>query len=293
MAFFPLAMGESKLDHEMSINIRLKPRRIIKWMVLLLMLVAVFYLGRFTAGPGEALTSASTSTAEEAVLEAPVAAATATESTETEKESWTSGVTELVTGFVTGLLPDFSADEKEAETGTSKTEESVANTSSSGTADASSGATSAETVANTTNTTDTAATTTLAEETVLTSYSKVAVSLNDVKYDWKGTWGKITRIDYTLRNNEEGAVKPTYLIMLVEGYDTEDNMIKKKISIPLSGQTIKAGGVYTQITNVPQGFAYNQITAGDLADVRISLIAYDSADKLMGQFSGGFNLQGS
>jgi hypothetical protein len=283
-------MSDSKLDHEMSINIRLKPRRIIKGVVLLVMLVAVFYLGRFSAGPEEALTSASTSTAEETTLEAPVATAA---STETEKESWTAGVTELFTGFVTGLLPDFS-DEKETET--KETEESATTTSSSektDKTDSSSNVTSAETVVNTTNTTDTAAATPAAEETVLTSYSKVAVSLNDVKYDWKGTWGKITKIDYTIRNNEEGTVKPYYLIMLVEGYDTEDNMIKKKISIPLSGQTIKAGGVYTQMTNVPQGFAYNQITAGDLADVRTTLMLYDSADKLMGQFSGGFNLQGS
>ncbi len=277
-------MGDSKLDQEMTINIRLKPRRMVKGVVLLLMLVAVFYLGRFTAGPEEALTSASISAAEgtkETKLDAPASTIAAKEA---EKESWTTGVTELVTGFVTGLLPDFSADEKE-------TEESAADTSSPAAVDSSTA--SAEAAANTTNITDTAATTAAAVETVLTSYSKVALSLNDVKYDWKGTWGKITKIDYTIKNNEEGTVKPSYLIMLVEGYDTEENIIKKKISVPLSGQTVKAGEIYTQISNVPQGFAYNQITAGDLADVRITLTLYDSADKLMGQFSGGFNLQGS
>lgn len=272
-------MGDSKLDHEMSINIRLKPRRIVKGIVLLLMFVAIFYVGRFTAGPEEALTSASTGTGE-TTLESPAAEA----SHETEEGFWTAGLTETVTGFVTGLLPDFSANEPKVdvqETETTKpTVEATANTSS---------AADATTTAATANTTES---TVVEEELVLTSYSKVALSLNDVSYDWKETWGKITKIDYTIKNNEAGTVEPSYLIMLVEGYDTTENMIRKKISLPLSGQTIKAGQMYSQIANVPQGFAYNHITAGDLNDVRITLTLFDSADKQMGQFSGGFNLQG-
>lgn len=282
-------MGDSKLDHEMNINIRLKPRRLVKGAILLLMLITVFYVGRFTAGPEEALTSASTGTVVEAKLEAPVS----TEATkETEKESWTTSLTETVTGFVTGLLPDFSADE--SKTDVQKTE-TTATTGTEPTSTATTEATSNTSTAATIEAPTTAATaeTAVEEEPVLTSYSKVAISLNDAIYDWKGTWGKITKIDYTIKNNEAGTVKPSYLIMLVEGYDTTENMIRKKISVPLSGQTIKAGQAYNQVANVPQGFAYNKITAGDLNDVRITLTLFDSADKQMGQFSGGFNLQGS
>ena len=81
--------------------------------------------------------------------------------------------------------------------------------------------------------------------------------------------------------------------MLVEGYDTGESAIPKKISLPLSSQTIKAGESYSLVINVPQGFAYNAVTAGDLANVGIVLQLYDSADKLMGTHSNEFDLRGT
>ena len=275
---------DSKLDREMTINIRLRPRKLLKGGIFLIMFVVVFYLGRLTAGPVEETLTGTTSVAAETSL---AAAETVTEKA-MEKESWLSGMKSAVTGFVTGLLPDFTEKETEAikDNVSVSTGENVTVTAAAVTEVVTE--TAPESVTNTTANASQAETT----GTTITSYSKVAVALNDVVKEWKGTWGKITKMDYLIKNNEEGTIKPGYFIMLVEGYDNQENMIKKKIPLPLSAQTLKAGGSYSLIINVPNGFAYNQVTAGDLADVRITLNLYDASDKLMGSFNKGFDLRG-
>lgn len=275
----------SLLNRELNINIRLKPRRLVKGLVLLLLLVVVFYLGRFTAGPEEALTSANV------VEESKVSSEEAL--SESKEESLTSKATEFVTGLVSGLLPEFSEDSEEDVSTPDTNAASETSTADTATNTNSTAESLPETeVAAPANESANTSEQTTAAETVVTTYGKVALALNNVLFDWKGDWGKITKIDYTIKNNEEGTIKPSYLIMLVEGYDTEETMIKKKISLPLSGQSLGATGTYTQITNVPQGFAYNEITAGDLADVRIALSLYDASDKLMSSYNKGFDLRG-
>lgn len=279
------ARDERFIDKEMAIHIRLRPRRVLKMGISLLILMLVFYLGRLTAGDETGTTTAITA---ETQLAAPA------EEKETAEESWFSDARESVTGLVTGLLPEFLSKEESEETtaGTTAGEAITAATTTT--------ASSAEPapVANTTTTQSTTAapendTVPVAEETVITSYTKVALALNNVVFDWKGTWGKINKVDYTIKNNEAGTVTPSYLIMLVEGYDTEENKIPRKVALPLSAQKLKAAETYNGITNVPQGFAYNQVTAGDLADVRITIQLYDGADKLMASFAKGFDLRGS
>jgi hypothetical protein len=123
------------------------------------------------------------------------------------------------------------------------------------------------------------------EEKIITSYSKVALAIESIHKDWKGTWGKITQLQYTIKNNEEGTVKPAYFIMTVEGYDD----IAKTINIPL---IIKAGQSYTGNVNIPQGFAYNAVTAGNLANVRVTLVMFDASDKSMASFVKEYDLNG-
>ncbi len=126
------------------------------------------------------------------------------------------------------------------------------------------------------------------EEMVITKYTKVAVSLNGVQKDWKESWGKITQIEFTIKNNEAGIIKPSYFKMIVEGYDDLEK------SIPLSSaiKEIKAGASVSGAAIVPKGFAYSRVTAGPLENVRINLILYDAEEKAMGSFSKEFNLQG-
>lgn len=278
------ARDERFIDKEMAIHIRLRPRRVLKMGISLLILMLVFYLGRLTAGDETGTTTAITA-------ETQFAAPAPAEEKETKvKESWFSSTRESVTGLVTGLLPEFLNKEESEETTAGETTTAATTTTASSAEPAP--------VANATTTQSTTAapennTVPVAEETVITSYAKVAVALNNVVFDWKGTWGKINKVDYTIKNNEEGIVTPNYLIMLVEGYDTEENKIPRKVTLPLSAQKLKAGETYNGITNVPQGFAYNQVTAGDLADVRVTIQLYDGADKLMASFAKGFDLRGS
>ena len=125
-------------------------------------------------------------------------------------------------------------------------------------------------------------------ETTITSYSKVALSLDDAYFDWKGSWGKITGIAYTIKNNEAGTIKPDHFIMTVEGYDD----IEKKFSVQYTSYKVKAGETLKDEALV--GFAYSpkQIPDGDLTKVKISLFLYDASDKLMASHHRDVNLQG-
>ena len=248
----PIPPQPSLLDKE--VHIRIRSRTILHSVILILLLVSAFFAGRMSVD------NSTITTIEEVE--------------EVEESSSFS-----LTGFLTSLLPDFSetAESTVEEQETTPTQDSPENTSS-----------SAETVA------EPATNTTVTEpeepaETVITTYSKVAVSLNDVIEEWKETWGKITKIDFTIKNNEAGTVQPDYFIMHVEGYDDID----KKIPLPPSAKNIKAGQSYSLVINIPQGFAYNPVTAGDLSNVRIGLSLYDASDKLMGSFSQEFSLQSS
>ena len=126
------------------------------------------------------------------------------------------------------------------------------------------------------------------EEEVITDYKRVAFSIDKATVDWKETWGKITHLGFTVKNNEAGTIKPDHIIMLVEGYDD----FEKKINIPLSGQEIKSKNVYSTAPKIPSGFSYNEATTGDLATVKITGTLYDGSGKQMATFSGNFNLNG-
>ncbi|MBS3120463.1 hypothetical protein J4420_02015 [Candidatus Woesearchaeota archaeon] len=132
--------------------------------------------------------------------------------------------------------------------------------------------------------------TTVAEEgPVVTSYSKVAVSLNRAIVKWFDTWGKVTQLDYTIKNNEAGIIKPSYLLLSVEGYN--DELAKRKISLPLSSQSIQPGASVSKVVNVPpQGYAYSDSSTGDLHNVMLTVGLYDSKDTLMGEFHKEFDL---
>ena len=120
--------------------------------------------------------------------------------------------------------------------------------------------------------------------TIITKYSKVVISLNDVTVDWKGTWGKITEIDYSIKNNEDGIIKPDHFVMTMEGYTD----FEKKIPV---SSAIAAEKSDAAVVIVPGGFAYNQATAGDLTNVEITLVLYDAQNAAMASFKQEFNLK--
>jgi len=128
-----------------------------------------------------------------------------------------------------------------------------------------------------------------APEEIITKYSKVALATSGAKVEWHETWGKINQLALTIKNNEAGTIKPSYLIMNVEGYDDFD----KRIDLPSALQLVKAAEKVEATVNVPNGFAYNQVTAGDLANVHVLVKMYDDKDTVITSYDREFNLNGS
>ena len=74
--------------------------------------------------------------------------------------------------------------------------------------------------------------------------------------------------------------------MIVEGYeDTE-----KKVPLSERSKSIYAGVTHESDVAIPNGFAYNQVTAGNLQNVQITIQLYDSSDKLIKATSKEVNL---
>ena len=242
-------------EDEREIRIKVSPKRILKIVSFFVLLLFMFYMGRWTAP--------STISTETTVVEAPE---------EIPKNTFS------ISGWVTGL---FASDEEPNTTQPAAT--TVPETpQATPEAPAAAPAPAAE---NTTPTAPTGAATAQDEDVITTYDNKVALALNGVKKDWKETWGKITSFDLTIKNSETGAVKTAYIIMAVEGYDDGD----KKI---IFGQTIKAGKTLQYTIPVPHGFAYNAVTAGDLTSVDITIQLFDSSDKLISTTKNSMNLQG-
>ncbi|HIH10585.1 TPA: hypothetical protein HA241_00160 [Candidatus Woesearchaeota archaeon] len=255
-------------DHllDQEVTIRIQPRKVLKWGIIGLLFVAFFFLGRMSMDC--TVDNNEITTPEVAVAPAPIVA----ESEEPGRFS---------IGAVINLIGSlFSSDDN------SSAVVAVPVVPSNGTVVPAASAPSNTTTPN-------PATTTTAEpeveEAVITSYSKVALSLESVYTKWYDTWGKIMTITYTIKNNEVGTIKPSYIIMNVEGYDDFD----KKINVHNQSKIIKAGAKSTKQVTVQGGFSYSEVSAGDLTSVDIVLELYDENGKLMTTVTKKQNLKGS
>ncbi|MEK6853364.1 MAG: hypothetical protein AABX64_01650 [Nanoarchaeota archaeon] len=126
-----------------------------------------------------------------------------------------------------------------------------------------------------------------ADEIVVVSYSKVALSLDEVYKDWKGTWGRTTGIKYTIKNNEIGTIKPHHFTMLVEGYDDIDYTFE----VGIASQRVKAGETKSDEAAVRASYNAVTIPDGDLKKVKFSLFLYDAEDKLIASHHRDVNLE--
>jgi len=139
--------------------------------------------------------------------------------------------------------------------------------------------------------TDTTADTTpieTSDEPTITTYTKVDFSITSADRRWLVDWGKITNVGYLIKNNEAGIIKPDHIIMNVKGYADYD----KKIPIPASHKLIKAGQERSVNIMVPKGFAYNEVSVGDLKKVEITLELIDVDGKLIKSVVRVFDLSG-
>ena len=126
-----------------------------------------------------------------------------------------------------------------------------------------------------------------ADEIVVVSYSKVALSQDGVYKDWKGTWGRTTGIKYTIKNNEIGTIKPHHFTMLVEGYDDIDYTFE----VGIASQRVKAGETKSDEAAVRASYNAVTIPDGDLKKVKFSLFLYDAEDKLIASHHRDVNLE--
>ncbi|MBR9683211.1 hypothetical protein GOV03_01605 [Candidatus Woesearchaeota archaeon] len=127
------------------------------------------------------------------------------------------------------------------------------------------------------------------EEEIITDYSKVSFAISAVKVEWHDTWGKVTDLVYTIKNSEEGTIKPDHFMMMVEGYTDESS--KKDVPLPLPSQTVRSKTSVSSSTQVPGGFNYHSKTAGNLDDVEIRFIMFDFDDKPIASYRKTFNLE--
>ncbi len=220
---------------EREISISIKPWKLVKLFLMLVLFTSIFYLGRLSVDPSMMGGSASG-----VVAKAPTAA-----------------VVQDQPAVVDKAAPAESAKQPAENTATG----AVVNTQGPAVTDSG---------------------------VIITKYAKVALATTDVTLDWRETWGKIMQLAFTIKNNEDGTIKPAYFIMNVEGYNDFD----KKIDLPSAAQTVKAGEKLEAKVNVPGGFAYSPVTAGDLNSVKVSVTMYDSKDTVITAYEREFNLNG-
>lgn len=215
---------------EKEITIRLRPWKMVKGLMVLLVLLGIFFAGRFSAGGDSSILPDFSS-----------------------YFSQDAGPSGLVTG-----------DAKEAEEPETIPEAALVEqneTVETQLAESGNVTEAAEEVSN------------APEEIVDKEYSKVTLSLDGVYKDWKGTWGKIKGVKYTITNNEAGTIKPHHFAMIVEGYEDGE----KHFDVSYTSQRVKAGQSLSDEAAVSGGFAYSAVSIpdGDLSKVRISLFLLD------------------
>ncbi len=264
------------LDKE--VTIRISPRKLVRGGIFVLLFVMVFLLGRYTADGSS--NGAATITIEKAAPSTAELKVTETAAPKAAKEPAVSSISGFLTSLFSGS-EESSDEESSSLTGASTTDTEEETSAAEET-------TSEEAATETSNTTADTATKTADDEPILTTYSKVALAITDVSFDWKGSWGKITKLKYTIKNNEEGTVKVNHMGLLVEGYED----LEKKAPIPPSSRKLKAKTAVSSTANVEGGFSYSKVTAGDLADVVLVINLYDPDGKIVTSFKKGFNLQG-
>ncbi len=242
------------LDKEIDIDFKLNPRKAIKGTAIVVIVLFIFFLGRWSA-PG------NVSVAEEIIIE---------------EES--GGFGKFFSSFTGLFLSDETTDLEAPET--EETEPPVEEETAEEVEETTEEETAEEEVEEEEE-----------EEMIITSpYSKVSFAIKNVRVEWMETWGKITFIDFTIKNNEEGTIKPAYFQMMVEGYPDESS--RKEIPLPLDCQDLKSKTSITSSVNVPGGFNYHPKTTGNLDDVEIRFIMFDFEDKPMASYRKNFDLTG-
>lgn len=240
----------SEREYQISLN----PMKIVKVIAIILLLVGVFYLGRVTAVGVEGDGISGFATGVSALFaddEAP-----AEEEVEVEAE-----VEEIVEEVTEEEAPPAEEEQEEVVEEEAESDEPVVEEEKE-----------------------------LPPEVIITNYNNVAVSLDDVQIDWKGTWGKITEVVFSIKNNERGTIQPDYIKVHIQGYDEKG---ARKADIHPLAKSIRSGQKLTQIrTRLSSPYSYSETVVGDLMGVPVVIFLYDAGDNLIMSATSSMNLQG-
>ncbi|MEW5897460.1 MAG: hypothetical protein AB1668_07230 [Nanoarchaeota archaeon] len=276
---------DSVLDKTVTFKINVCPRTALKWFLFVLVMVTVFFLGRFTATPTANMAADLPLITENSADVSVAASDDSAEKNSTEEKSEEDGPSffSSLLNSITGL---FTASDDDAGNVSTKNETnaSAAPALENVTVTAEETAVENETAVNDTAKNETEE----VEEIVITDYKYVKLTLDSVYKKWMGTWGKITGIEYTIVNNEGGTIKPHHFIIIVEGYPD----VNKEFIVPYTTEKIKSKVTLKDSAAVSGGFAYNEKTAGDLTGVDIQLYLYDASGKVIASTLKSVNLQG-
>ena len=253
----------TKKNKELTINFTINPHNVMKWGGIVLLAVLIFFMGTLVGTCDTCEIAAEDSTSDDA--------------------SFVSSVS----GFFTGMFSGDGDSATGAATVESESEEEVEETAEE---ELEEEEPAAETEESEEEVEETAEEEIVEEETIITTYNSVALAISDVDFDWKGTWGKVTKLHYTIKNNEAGTIEPGYIMIQVEGYPDEGSM--KKALLAPSSKTIKSGTKVSSVATVEGGFSYSELSTGDLSDVTITATLYDDGGKEIATYTKGFNLQG-
>ena len=253
-----------------NINITINARKLLKYSLIVIVLIVVFFAGRIStefssSNTIESLTGLATSSADETVTQTD---STTTDVTETDSIEETAASAAENENAAEAAGTELGTDNSEIDN--SETEED----------------TNAEEVEDA-NAVEETITEPAPAEKIITKYSKVAVSLNDITIEPKETWGKIIQLDFTIKNNEDGTILPDQFLMSVEGY----NDYEKSVPLSTSSKVIKSGAALNQKVNIPKGFAYNEVTIGKLTNVKVKITLIDGEGREMGSYEKAFDLE--
>jgi hypothetical protein len=252
---------QSAFDDSVTLKLTVSPKKLFKWSLVILILLCVFFLGRYSAGEAcDAIVGSS---------DVEIAAVSDDAGVDDGSVSKVGGFfkslfsgSETTGGITAENNTTTEVEEVEAVVVEEPVEEPVEEVTVEVVEDMS--------------------------EPIITTYNKVALSLGDVSIDWKTTWGKIKTFKYTIKNNEVGTIEPNYFVMMVEGYDD----LEKIVPLPKSSQSLKSGVAASSYAMVPSGFSYNELSTGDLSDVDVTIIMYDGSGVEMAQVKKTVDLTG-
>ncbi len=128
-------------------------------------------------------------------------------------------------------------------------------------------------------------------EVVVNAYKNTQIVINGLQTVWKEDWGQITGLDYTIKNNEEGAINPGYFKVMVQGYKD----VEKIATLPAELQLVHKGETQVGKIDLDKPFNYNEKNTGNLRQVKVIVVLFNNdpdLPKAMASYQQEFNLQG-